>query len=112
MIITMPWPHPILNPNDKSHWTKKRRQKSAQVVNWYFACKDEKLPRGSYKFSIELCPPDNRKRDVDNCIASLKSGLDGLSQASGVDDSKFKIQWPAEFSAPRKGGAVIVTVLE
>ena len=69
------------------------------------------MPKGASRFSIEFCPPDIRKRDMDNFIASCKSGIDGLAMASGIDDSKFKIQWPVEFSAPRKGGAVIVTVL-
>lgn len=35
---------------------------------------------------VTFYPPDNRRRDTDNMLASIKVGLDGIAAASGVDD--------------------------
>ena len=39
---------------------------------------------------ITFIQPDKRRRDRDNLLAAMKSGLDGLAQALGVDDSEFE----------------------
>ena len=41
---------------------------------------------------ITFAPPNRRARDLDNLLASLKSGLDGLCDVLGVDDSKWSIE--------------------
>ena len=46
---------------------------------------------GTLMLSITFYPPDRRKRDLDNMLASIKAGLDGLSDAIGIDDSDFAI---------------------
>jgi crossover junction endodeoxyribonuclease RusA len=53
--------------------------------------------------------PDRRSRDLDNLLARMKSGLDGLADAMGVDDRHWRL---AIEIAPEvvKGGAVLVTV--
>lgn len=45
---------------------------------------------------------------MDNCIAAMKAGLDGLADVLGVDDSRWELA--ATMGEPRKGGAVAVTV--
>lgn len=40
---------------------------------------------------IDFYPPDRRRRDEDNAIAAMKHGLDGVANAIGVDDSRFKL---------------------
>jgi crossover junction endodeoxyribonuclease RusA len=47
---------------------------------------------------------------MDNMLASMKSGLDGLADAMGVDDSRWKISM--EVSDPKKGGCVLVQIME
>jgi crossover junction endodeoxyribonuclease RusA len=37
-------------------------------------------------------PPDRRHRDLDNLLASIKAGLDGLADVWKVDDSKWSLQ--------------------
>lgn len=60
--------------------------------------------------AIEFCPPDNRRRDLDNMLASCKACLDGLSDALGVDDSQWTLTL---LRGPKaKGGAVNITVKE
>jgi crossover junction endodeoxyribonuclease RusA len=41
--------------------------------------------------NIIFHPPDRRHRDLDNMLASIKSGLDGVADAWGVNDREFKI---------------------
>ena len=53
-------------------------------------------------------PPDKRKRDWDNMIASVKAGLDGLADALKVDDSKWRISIEV---SQQIGGMVKVEVL-
>ena len=53
--------------------------------------KDQKLnpPKKEDVVCIEFYPPDKRKRDIDNMLASSKAGIDGIAQAIGIDDSIF-----------------------
>ena len=61
------------------------------------------------RVSLTFVPPDRRRRDLDNLLASMKSGLDGLADAMGIDDSHWKLA--IEMSPETvKGGAVLVTV--
>jgi crossover junction endodeoxyribonuclease RusA len=57
---------------------------------------------------VTFHPPDNRKRDIDNMLASIKSGLDGVADATGVDDNDWEITMRCREKV--KGGAVIVEV--
>ncbi len=58
--------------------------------------------------SFEFCPPDERRRDRDNLIASMKAVTDGIADALGIDDFNFLTSYA--MSEPVKGGAVLVTV--
>jgi Holliday junction resolvase RusA-like endonuclease len=40
---------------------------------------------------LRVYPPDKRRRDWDNIVASLKSGLDGIADALGIDDAHFRL---------------------
>lgn len=56
---------------------------------------------------LEFYPPNKRSRDWDNLLASMKSGLDGLADGLGVNDSLFR---PSVAVADAIGGFVRVTV--
>jgi crossover junction endodeoxyribonuclease RusA len=45
---------------------------------------------GDIHLWIDFYPPDRRQRDDDNMIAAFKSGRDGLAQAFGVNDKRFR----------------------
>jgi crossover junction endodeoxyribonuclease RusA len=52
----------------------------------------QSLPQGDpLCVTLRVYPPDKRRRDWDNIVASLKSGLDGISDALGIDDSRFRL---------------------
>lgn len=58
--------------------------------------------------SITFNPPDKRRRDLDNMLASCKAMLDGLASAMKVDDYEFTIT--LRRGDPVKGGAVAVVI--
>jgi len=52
---------------------------------------------------VTFFPPDKRRRDLDNMLASLKSGLDGVSDVVGIDDSKWTLSVSKAATIERNG---------
>ncbi|SOE49110.1 hypothetical protein ODI_R1848 [Orrella dioscoreae] len=42
------------------------------------------------KVTLTFVAPDRRRRDIDNLLACMKSQMDGIAIALGVDDSQFR----------------------
>lgn len=110
MIVTLPWPNRILSPNARAHWAVLSKAKRKARVDAYWLAKAERpgVPSAAPLVSLDFLPPDNRRRDLDNLIASMKAALDGIAEAMGCDDHTFRLA--AKIGPARKGGAVIVTV--
>jgi len=110
--MSLPWPNKSLSPNARVH--RMARAKLVKVQRkqaTYLALEaGAKRLRGAPKMSVDLtmCPPDRRRRDWDNVIGSLKGAFDGLADASGVDDSLWRVSW--EWGEPIKGGEIKVTM--
>lgn len=106
--ITASWPASILSPNSRVHWRPRAKAKKAQRVEWatLAVAHQLKAPReGKVEVRIEFVPADRRPRDADNLLASCKAGLDGLADAMGVNDSRFRITF--DMGEPVKGGACV-----
>ena len=95
MRVILPWPTKDLSPNTRGHWAIKARAKKAYRA----ACTAQARSQGLWRMDAErlhlkitFVPPNRRARDLDNMLASLKSGLDGLCDVMGVDDSKWSIE--------------------
>lgn len=113
MIIELPWPPTVLNPNSIAHWGKKARAKKKYLEDCWKCAKAAGKPKfapGRIFISLAFYPPTKHRRDQDNLIASMKSGLDGLAKAWGVDDSSFKLK-DIHIGEVVKGGKVIVEAL-
>jgi crossover junction endodeoxyribonuclease RusA len=112
--VKLDWPDKGLSPNARLHYfAKSRLVKSARQAAWGATLAEfgapARLPKGSrVNLEVVFCPPDNRRRDRDNLIASMKAATDGISDALGIDDSKFTTTY--SIGEPVKGGAVLVTV--
>ncbi|MCJ8139596.1 hypothetical protein [Falsirhodobacter halotolerans] len=64
------------------------------------------LGRGTVKMQLIFCPPPvKRKRDMDNAVASMKSGLDGIADALKIDDSEWEWERPI-WGKPTETGEV------
>lgn len=61
-----------------------------------------RLQTPSLAVTLRFVPPDRRARDIDNLVASMKSGLDGLADVLQVDDSR----WRLTAELPEAGGEI------
>jgi len=104
--VEFPWPPSCLSPNS----TKDRRSTTETRRNYkmaWSAMARHKL-RGTH-LDITFHPPDNRRRDLDNMLGSIKYGIDGLAIAMGVDDSVFSFTI-RKGEARKPHGCVVVEV--
>jgi crossover junction endodeoxyribonuclease RusA len=62
--------------------------------------------------TLTFCPPDRFPRDMDNLVAALKSGLDGMCRALGIDDHQIVPVPDQDWGPVVKGGKVEVTIVE
>jgi crossover junction endodeoxyribonuclease RusA len=102
MLITLHWPDRRLNPNSRPHWATKAKLAKNYKEYGYVTARLAMIQDKKYKFDgkialdIKFYPKDKRRRDLDNCLASIKHGLDGIAQALGVDDSCFMLKLAIE----------------
>lgn len=110
----LPWPASDLSPNARQHWSALARAKKAYRAR----CRAIGEAAGvgvlagresAVAVHLAFFPPDRRGRDLDNLLASMKSGLDGLADAMGVDDRRWRISLEKS-DTPVKGGLVAVSL--
>ena len=88
--VTFPWYPKELNPNWSGHWSTKAKQKAIYKDACYWLTKEAKVPSSSYtELHLVFYKPNRRKMDIDNMLASMKSGIDGMCLAIGIDDNCF-----------------------
>lgn len=108
--VTLPWPPAGLSPNARLHWAA-----LASFKKQYRAeCARQALAQGLRRITAERLvvamvfnPPSRRRIDLDNCIARMKAGIDGLADVLGVDDSKWRMSF--ELSG-QVAGTVVVSI--
>jgi crossover junction endodeoxyribonuclease RusA len=108
--IELPWPPRVLFPNARPHWAQRalaakqcRRTAFVQTRLAGIRKGDPDLPQ-SLKVTCIFSPPDNRRRDLDGMLSASKALIDGVSDAIGIDDSRFEIAIRRQ--EPVKGGLV------
>jgi len=107
--ISLPWPSKTLSPNARVHWRRVAEIKKLAKRDAFYATKTltREIPADKLSVRLSFFPPDRRARDTDNMLSSMKAALDGISQAVGIDDSKWLLQI-APRGEPVKGGKVVV----
>ena len=114
LTIELPWPSPKLSPNGRNHWAvlakaKKLARGDALLLTQSAICSQGKPDLGDkIPVRITFYPPDNRRRDDDNMVASFKAYRDGIADALGVDDRCFRPHYFFEDAA--KPGRVTVEI--
>jgi len=96
--LTLPWPPKDLSPNARVHWTKRSKAAKAYREACFWEAKRllaaggwQDLPaEGDLHLWLDFYPPDRRHRDDDNLTAAFKAGRDGLADALGVNDKRFR----------------------
>lgn len=120
-MLTLPWPHPDLNPNRRAHRMAKAKIAAAYKQACSVLAQNYLQPIVDMKHKarkLETChilltfnPPDARRRDLDNLHASMKSALDGVALAWGIDDRKFR-PVTVDFGPVVKGGSVTIEIID
>lgn len=111
-MITLPWPPKDLSPNARVHFRAKAAATKAyrEMAYWLAKASPLAMPaEGGIALRFDFHPPDARKRDLDNMLASVKGAIDGIADAHEVNDQRFGFWLSRE--APVKGGKVIVSIL-
>ncbi|WP_067753065.1 RusA family crossover junction endodeoxyribonuclease [Orrella dioscoreae] len=97
LTIELPWPDMGLMPNRKNgrHWTATHGKMAAARDMAALAARQalgrNAIPsQGRMKVTLTFVAPDRRRRDIDNLLACMKSQMDGIAIALGVDDSQFR----------------------
>lgn len=117
MLIALPWPDARLSPNARVHWSartgvKAKARADARIATFAaLGCDLRELRQAlagdaPIALTITFHPPDARHRDDDNMIASFKASRDGIADALGVDDRRFRPHYV--FSEPEAPGRVEV----
>jgi crossover junction endodeoxyribonuclease RusA len=119
--IILPWPDSKLSPNAKrrTHWRVYTPAiKAARTAGCYAAYEaanggmreirqafngDDKID-----LAVTFYPPDRRRRDDDGMVGAFKHFRDGIADALGVDDHRFRVSYT--FAEPRKPGSVEVVL--
>ncbi len=109
-MIFLPWPDPRLSPNAREDRRAIAGIRKAQKDTAFWLAKKAALsfPHLSKQPHVRITfhPPDKRRRDLDNLLASIKSALDGVALATGVDDSLWGLTIIK--ADPVKGGSVVI----
>ena len=93
MLIELPWPARDMWPNARAHRLAVAPIRAAYRRTAWALCREAMglawcPPKGkALHLTVTFCAPDKRKRDIDNMLAAIKSGLDGVADATGCDDS-------------------------
>ena len=91
--LVLGWPPKELSPNARTHWRKKAPiTKAYKAACWALALESGITApdtAGRLHLWIDFYRPSRRQYDADNCLSSLKSGIDGLALALGVNDHIF-----------------------
>jgi crossover junction endodeoxyribonuclease RusA len=110
-MIRLPWPPSELSPN-KRHDRRAIagiRSSYRQQCGWIVRGSGiGKLPPAPVHIDMTFHPPDYRRRDLDNMLATFKAGLDGIGDAIRVDDSWFSLTLRRGDKVD--GGAVVVRI--
>lgn len=91
--VTLPWPTKALSPNARVHWRVKSKAAQAYRQACRMLAREAKLQAPDTELihlHLEFYPPTRRARDDDNLTAMFKSGRDGIADALGINDSRFR----------------------
>ena len=92
--ITLPWPPSALSPNRRQHWSQLAKAKKAyrEVCGWQAKAQGVgRIEAERLHVRLLFVPPNRRAHDLDNCLARMKAGLDGLADVIGVDDRHWSL---------------------
>lgn len=119
MRIVLPWPSSKLRPNARarSNWSShlsvvKAARRDAYMLSHCAGVSPEEIVALPERIpvSVTFYPPDRRKRDDDGMIGQFKPYRDGICDALGIDDHRWKTSYTV--ADPCKPGRIEVVIGE
>lgn len=89
--VELPWPPRELSPNARKHWSVVAKHKKQYRQLCWAMVKQSNIKPANLVVTLTFYRPSKRHMDLDNCLAMMKSGLDGVADALGVNDRHFKL---------------------
>ncbi|WP_373766372.1 RusA family crossover junction endodeoxyribonuclease [Glaesserella sp.] len=89
------------------HYVTAKGKAYQQAVSWL--TKNAKKHRGKVELTVDIYPPDNRKRDIDNVFKAL---LDSLTKSGVIVDDSLIYKLIAEKKEPVQNGKIVVKIKE
>lgn len=110
LLVQLPWPHKSLSPNGRKHHLERAKfaKEYKAACHWLAKASGAREMTAPISATMIFFPPDDRHRDTDNMIASIKAAIDGVSAAIGVDDRHWQMTFLR--GDPVKGGAVLMEI--
>jgi len=111
-MLRFPWPDSRFSPNSRKAHRYLADVRSVARLAGEIITRDAGITVptiGALCWRLVFCPPDRRKRDLDNLYSSFKSTCDGIFQALQTDDSRIR-RTVIEWGEVEPGGAVYVEV--
>lgn len=100
--ITLPLPPAVLSPNSRAHWSAVSRAKSIQrhaaKIKARARMASRQKPWLTATVAIRATFADNRQRDRDNILASLKAAFDGTEDAGLIANDSGYTYLPVEIT--------------
>jgi crossover junction endodeoxyribonuclease RusA len=114
--LLLPYSSPPLSLNQRLHHMQRSRLTRQLRDDVALLAKARRIPRlGRVRVELHYQPKDNRHRDADNLVATLKPCIDGLRDAGVIpDDTPEYVTWGAPQIHPKQFGVqrVWLVVLE
>ncbi|MFK3845123.1 hypothetical protein [Stenotrophomonas sp. NPDC078853] len=113
--LVLPWPSKDLSPNARVHYRVKAEatrlaRQTALLLALNAGWRNVQLPEGRLHLWIDCYQaPGKKLPDDDNMIGRCKAYRDGIAQALGIDDKRFKSH-PDVKEERRPGGQVVMRI--
>jgi crossover junction endodeoxyribonuclease RusA len=114
--ISLPPGTPLLNSNNRLHWSKKAR--ITKNLRWtaFLLAKGAKIPHlDTVKILVRYHAPDNRRRDAHNFAPAVKACLDGIVDSGALKDDSDRYVKSLEIARASeniRGGQLVITIIE
>lgn len=87
-VLELPWSTVPLSLNQRLHWAQKAKKTRAVRSDVGWLLRQQRVPVLRWPVFVELAyqPPDNRRRDRDNLVATFKPCVDALVELGLIPD--------------------------
>lgn len=110
--ITLPWPDKYLTPHAKGNWqAKARATKDARNMAWAKAMEAPRIDKMPDATIFVEYWPEAYRGDVHNMHGRMKAYIDGIADAMGCDDKRFKVDFPSVWAGRSKPGKVVFRIV-